>query len=590
MKGSIKIAIALISVLTAVFLMLVFDLYKKQNLVIPRTVLGAYNLDGRTRNEARQMVHSLLGDLQNTPVTLAARGAVVEVPFSEFHILFDESAIMDKLVFAGDISNAELFARSFVGKRVMPEVSISEAEVARVIDVYFPSIPKNRNAHFVKNKAKLELVEAQTGLTPRVSEVAQELEKNIQFLESKPIIVEFDEAQPTVWKADIEAHQAEIEAGLPKEVTLTYEKKKWKLDFKANPEWIEFDALTPGELTMAMSEIPFSHFLSDEISPQLEQQPENERIWKNELGTVTFEGQSKDGQAINREKLIASIDEAFTSEVKEIPVPLDTVPAKIEISSDLQEMGITELVSVGYTRFAGSPVNRKHNIGVGIAKFNGLIIAQGEEFSFGKNLGPVDGTTGYKKELVIKPEGTIPEYGGGICQVSSTVYRAALRAGLPITKRSPHSYAVSYYSQIDGHGLDATVYPPAVDLKFMNDTPGPILIEAYVNGDDAYFKFFGTKDSREVTLDGPYISNQRGIPAQPLVVYDPTFKAGQTRQAEKPHAGFDATWYRIIKKDGVENKETIFSRYKSMPAKILTGDKPAEKPVAPDAPAANPFE
>ena len=161
---------------------------------------------------------------------------------------------------------------------------------------------------------------------------------------------------------------------------------------------------------------------------------------------------------------------------------------------------------------------------------------------------------------------------------------------MPITKRSPHSYAVSYYSQVDGHGLDATVYPPAVDLKFKNDTPGPLLIQSYVDGTAAYFKFYGTKDGREVALEGPYISNQRGVPAQPLTVYDPNLKPGQTKQVEKPHAGFDALWYRTIKKNGEEKKEEIFSRYRAVPAKVTTGNKPAEKPATTDVPAVNPFE
>ncbi|MBP9718625.1 VanW family protein [Candidatus Gracilibacteria bacterium] len=591
MKGIIKVSLAVVSVLVAVFLMLVFDLYKKQNLVIPRTVFGNTNLDGRTREQARLFVNAALENLQQTPVTLAARGTAVDVPLSEFHIAFNEDAILDDISFAGEVSNVQLLGQSFLGKRVMPQVHVSESEVARVIDTTFPDVPKNRNAHFVKNKGKLEVVEAQTGLTPRVAEVAAELEKNIQFLETSPIMVEFDESQPTVWKADLDAQRGVIEAALPTEVSLVHEKKKWKLDFKLNPDWIEFSRDESGSLNMAMSPITFSDFVSKEISPQLEQQPESVRITRDEKGAVQFEGQGRDGQVINREQLIASVNEAFTSEQKttEIPVPLETVPAKIEIPQDLQDMGIKELVSVGYSRFEGSPANRAHNIDVGIKKFNGLLIAPGAEFSFGDNLGPVDGTTGYKKELVIKPEGTIPEYGGGICQVSSTLYRGILRAGLPVTKRSPHSYAVSYYAQVDGYGLDATVYPPQVDLKFVNDTPAYLLIQSYVDGPAAYFKFYGTKDGREVTLDGPYITNKRGIPALPLTVYDPNLKPGQSKQLEKPHAGFDATWYRTIKKDGAEKKEEIFSRYKAMPSKVATGDKPAPAEAA-AVPAVNPFE
>jgi vancomycin resistance protein YoaR len=79
-------------------------------------------------------------------------------------------------------------------------------------------------------------------------------------------------------------------------------------------------------------------------------------------------------------------------------------------------------------------------------------------------------------ELVIKKEGTVPEFGGGLCQVSSTAFRAAMNGGLPITQRRNHAYAVQYYAP---QGTDATIYPGVVDLKFINDTPGDILIWAF---------------------------------------------------------------------------------------------------------------
>src|SRR5690606_12401890 len=107
-------------------------------------------------------------------------------------------------------------------------------------------------------------------------------------------------------------------------------------------------------------------------------------------------------------------------------------------------------------KFSGSTPNRRHNIQTSMNRYQGVLIAPGETFSFNERLGEVDGSTGYKLELVIKSTGTVPEFGGGVCQVSSTVFKSALLAGLPIDERSPHSYAVSYYAQIDGHGLDAT--------------------------------------------------------------------------------------------------------------------------------------
>lgn len=204
--------------------------------------------------------------------------------------------------------------------------------------------------------------------------------------------------------------------------------------------------------------------------------------------------------------------------------------------SETNTLGINELLSRGESNFKGSPKNRRHNIDVGVAKIKGLIIKPGEEFSFNKNICPVDKEGGYLPELVIKGnEGTIPEYGGGLCQVSSTTYRSAMKAGLPITMRKNHSYAVQYYSP---QGSDATTYCGGIDFRFKNDTAGSILIWPYlVDKDNLAFDFYGTKDDRTVTLTKP-------------VVYD-----------RKTDGSMKATWERSVTKDGITKHDEFKSVY-----------------------------
>ncbi len=202
------------------------------------------------------------------------------------------------------------------------------------------------------------------------------------------------------------------------------------------------------------------------------------------------------------------------------------------------DLGINELIAQGVSKFTGSPKNRRHNISVGVGKFKGLIIAQGEEFSFNKNLGPVEEEQGFLPELVIKKEGTIPEFGGGLCQVSTTTFRGAMEAGLPITQRRNHAYAVQYYSP---QGTDATIYPGSSDLKFINDTPGAILIWPHIEPKETLvFDFYGTKDSRHVTLEKP-------------VVYD-----------RKEDGSMKATWTReVVAADGKLRTDIFKSIYQS---------------------------
>jgi vancomycin resistance protein YoaR len=226
-------------------------------------------------------------------------------------------------------------------------------------------------------------------------------------------------------------------------------------------------------------------------------------------------------------------------------------------------MGITEVVTVGESNYAGSPANRRHNIATGLARFNGHIIPQGTVFSFGETLGRVDGSTGYRKELVIKGEKTEPDYGGGLCQVSSTAYRGAWEYGFPIKQRINHSYAVSYYGP---QGTDATVYPPNPDMKFENDGPSALLIQTHHDEDDhAYFIYYGTKDKRRSSVYGPFIWNRTAAPPDRTIMTT-ELPPGERRKVGDRHPGMNAAWVRYTTlDDGTELEDTTVSIYQARP-------------------------
>ena len=210
------------------------------------------------------------------------------------------------------------------------------------------------------------------------------------------------------------------------------------------------------------------------------------------------------GRALNGKESLKLISRALQSEnngTLSIKLPTETTQPKIK-GSDKERLGLRELVGVGESSFKGSPKNRIYNINRALEQFQNIIIGPGEEFSFVKYLGEVDGEHGYLPELVIKNNRTEPEFGGGICQVSTTAFRAAIYSGMKITERRNHAYPVRYYYP---YGLDATVYIPKPDFKFANNTPGSILIQATIEDTKLTFRFFGTRDGRSVSVDGPHI-------------------------------------------------------------------------------------
>lgn len=228
-----------------------------------------------------------------------------------------------------------------------------------------------------------------------------------------------------------------------------------------------------------------------ELANEVDRPPVNARLAFAD-GQLTITGQPEDGLVVDRPGAVAELASA-AKELRTAEVKVVEKPADIR-QETLPTLGIKTLIGSATTTFAGSPANRTYNISVGANKFNGILIKPGEEFSFNTILGDVGPETGYREELVIKENKTVPEYGGGLCQVSTTMFRTAMAAGLPITARSNHAYAVHYYAPI---GMDATIYPPYPDMKFINNTPGYILVQTSQVGTSLTYQFFGTDDGRK---------------------------------------------------------------------------------------------
>ena len=240
------------------------------------------------------------------------------------------------------------------------------------------------------------------------------------------------------------------------------------------------------------------------IAPSINTQPVNAKFilveGKAEEFTPSEYGRSLDIDA--SKKLIV---DAIVNGKNEAVLAVEIIEPAITLDR-VNELGITVLIGRGESDFKSSPSSRIHNIRVGSAKYNGTILKPGEVFSFNSILGEVDESGGYRSELVIKKGKLVYEYGGGLCQVSTTLFRAAIMAGLPILERKPHSFPVRYY---DPQGFDATIYPGVVDLKFKNDTSNHILIQSRVEGTKLIFDIYGPADGRKVALEGPFQHDQK---------------------------------------------------------------------------------
>ncbi len=244
------------------------------------------------------------------------------------------------------------------------------------------------------------------------------------------------------------------------------------------------------------------------------------------------------------------------------------------VLQETNNLGIKEIIGFGESYYHHSIPNRIYNVNHAANKISGTIVRPGEEFSFNQSIGEVTTATGFKNAYVIRNNSTELAAGGGVCQVSTTVFRALLDAGVKITLRKPHSYRVSYYEIGNNPGYDATVYSGSTDLRFINDTNHHLLIYAQANSEDLYMKveIYGTSDGRSTEIVD-YKKWGYTPPPPPVYIPDPNLAPGQTKLIDRAKSGISSEFTNVIKNKNGEiiRKDTYYSYYRAWPAKYLQG-------------------
>lgn len=283
----------------------------------------------------------------------------------------------------------------------------------------------------------------------------------------------------------------------------------------------------------------------------------------------------KAGQMTDSQKLKNLIIQAiFTEGDSQIEVPIKIVqPTTAGISQTADELGIKQLLGTGTSAFAGSIPSRKHNVLLTAEKLDGILIAPGTEFSFNNVIGDISKETGFQSAYIIQDGRTVLGDGGGVCQASTTLFRAAMKVGLPIVERRAHSYRVGYYEQNSAAGIDATVFSPTTDFRFKNDTPAYLLIQTKADGVNSTLaiEIWGTSDGRTATTSKPIITDQAPPPPD-LYQDDPTLKMGVIKQVDWKAWGAKVKFdYTVARNGETIFKKTYFSNYQPWQNVYLRG-------------------
>jgi len=303
-----------------------------------------------------------------------------------------------------------------------------------------------------------------------------------------------------------------------------------------------------GALHAALDESALRAYL-EELAPALAIESVDARFhFDEETGQLEPISPSVEGRALDVGASIARIVQELAAGNRYISLVVQAVPPRYPDTATAEELGIVELVAEGDSYFIGSPSGRDHNIRLATPKFDGIVVPPGETFSFNHYLGEVSAEAGYDESYITAGEQLAIEVGGGICQVSTTAFRAAFWGGYPIVERWYHQHRVGYYELMGaGVGMDATVYSPLVDFKFTNDRPYPLLIETEIEeaAHRLIFRFYSTDDGRRVEKEGPEISDETA-PASPIYQLDEELEPGAVIRWQSAVNGLTATVERRV--------------------------------------------
>ncbi len=469
------------------------------------------------------------------------------------------------------------------------DVTVDETRLAEAIREAFTDgeteeVATDFDVTITRDEVSVEVVPGIAGVHFAIASAMDELRKDAKdlTLETLAMRTVTEELDVSVAEAEtLAAEAADAVNAAPYVVNATLsggEPKTWSVKAADVAEWIVPGRDAVGNLLVLLDPASTAPFIGT-LHDALDVPAQNARFNIENGRVVEFAG-SESGTVVDDQVFFDAFEAVLGTDDATIAVAMRVEEPTIT-TENVNNLGISDILGVGTSSFAGSPANRRENIRHGAEKLNGLLIAPGETVSLLAQLRPFTISDGYLPELVIKGDEIKPEIGGGLCQIGTTTFRAVMNSGLKVVERRNHSLVVNYYNDPSNNnpGTDATIYDPSPDFKFMNDTGNYILFVTDVDNATSKltFTFWGTSDGRQASYEPPQVLSWSGY-GEPVYTETTSLAEGVT-QCQSPHSGATTTFtYTVVYADGTTYEEEFSSSYRSLPKICLVGvvSTPAE--------------
>ena len=548
-----------------------------RNKIYPNILVGAYNLSGMTKKEAVAFLNQQHKNLPSAQFRLTYQNKEWVVPATTWGLQIDTLKTVENAYWVG--RDSSIFTNIITFLKIQKRPVYIPLEITLDEELFSQSTEKlSEEINIPMVSPALIIVNGKITAAPGIPgkrlerdqlrvKIIKTISQNISYNLSLPVV----DVNPLFSKTEEELTYKRALSLQSKNLTIVISDSYYNVE---NQELINLLSFTGGFDTEKIAS------LTANLAKAYDKEPQN-AAFNFEAGRVTVFKPGKEGQKISQEKAIPILNDSLillettTSAKLTASLPITTSPPEIT-TDQVNDLGIKELLGRGVSYFRGSIASRIHNIILASAKLNGVLVKPGEIFSFNNAVGDISGATGYQQAYIIQSGRTVLGDGGGVCQVSTTFFRAALNAGLPITERHAHAYRVSYYEQGFGAGLDATVFAPTNDLKFKNDTPAHILIQTNVDQANVMltFELYGSSDGRKAYVSTPRIWDQTP-PPPPKYEDDPTLPAGTEKQVDWAAWGAKTAFDYKVTRGGEETliNKTFYSNFRPWQAVYLRGTK-----------------
>jgi vancomycin resistance protein YoaR len=558
------------------------------------------DVSGKTPDEARQMLNDKVKAFSTEPVVLTWNGKEWRPSLDDLGVKLSVDATVDNAFavgrdkdFLGNIQ--EQWNSAQTGSAIPLTVQLSEPTLKDYLD----NIAKNEinqdldEGDVRLNGSQIEATPGKEGRTLNTYTAIEAIRGSLAKLQAgNTIALPVDVVQPTVSADEVNVVKSLLTVRLSSPLTATASTLTQTMGM-SQQQLIDFTTIERNPDRTAKTHITLGwkddqlKILADKWSGEANVSAQDAKFaWNN--GALAVKSESVDGFQTDSASIMQAIkDSADTPDKRTFGLPGKVLTPTVS-SKDLPSLGITDLIGSGTSTFVGSSPERATNIRVAGQLLDGTVVAPGATFSFLKTMGGIDQDHGFVQGYVIAAERTVLGVGGGVCQTSTTMFRAAFYAGMDITERNQHAYRVSWY-EADGEpvGFDAAVFDPGVDLKFVNNTGHYVLIQTVLEPARITINIYGTKQPGTVSLEGPQISNR--LPPPPDVYeVDVRLPPGTKKQVETAHAGLTTVITRRIVSPGQPDKTDQFSStYQpwpnwfvvASPAQIPQGSQAAPNPT-----------